>query len=79
MCAMNKRIAAAVLWLLAGSYLGALLAHMVGVSDVLGPILGVAAAALIAGDPRGLIWNASTGSSGPSSPRVSSPNAVLDR
>jgi hypothetical protein len=57
---MNKRIAAGVLWLLAGWYLGNIVAFGVGISDLLGPILGIAAAAVVAGDPLGLIWSGST-------------------
>ena len=53
---MNKRVAAGVLWLFAGWYLGNIVAYHVGLSDLLGPILGIAAAAVVAGDPLGLIW-----------------------
>lgn len=56
---MNKRIAAGVLWLFAGWYLGNIVAFHVGISDLLGPILGIAAAAVVAGDPLGLIWTGS--------------------
>jgi hypothetical protein len=51
-----KRILAAVLWFYAGWYAGATIAYFLGVSEVLGPILGTATAGLIAGDPRGIIW-----------------------
>lgn len=51
-----KRILAAVLWFYAGWYAGATIAYFLGLSGALGPILGTAAAALIAGDPRGIIW-----------------------
>jgi hypothetical protein len=53
---MSKRIAAGILWFLAAWYLGAWIALFLGVSDVLGPILGIAAAAVFAGDPLGIIW-----------------------
>jgi hypothetical protein len=53
---MKKRVAAGFLWLFAGWYLGAFVAWMLGVSDLLGPILGIAAAVLIAGDPLQVIW-----------------------
>jgi hypothetical protein len=33
-----------------------MIAAMVGISPMLGPIVGAAAAMLIAGDPRGIIW-----------------------
>ncbi|HET9346937.1 MAG TPA: hypothetical protein VFO05_14690 [Candidatus Limnocylindrales bacterium] len=53
---MKKRVLSAVLWFYCGWYAGAMIAHVAGISVALGPILGVAAAALIAGDPRGIIW-----------------------
>ena len=53
---MSKRILAAMLWFYAGWYAGAVLADLFGVSPFLGPIIGVAAAALIVGDPRRIIW-----------------------
>jgi len=55
---MKKRILAAFLWFYAGWYGGALLADFIGISPMLGPIVGAAAAALIVGDPRHLIWTA---------------------
>ena len=56
---MNQRIAAGVLWLFAGWYLGNIVAFYFGISDLLGPILGVAGAAIVAGDPLRLIWSGS--------------------
>lgn len=53
---MFKRVLAALLWFYAGWYGGALLADFLGVSLLLGPIIGAATAALVAGDPRHLIW-----------------------
>jgi hypothetical protein len=53
---MGKRILAGVLWLFAGWYLGNLIAFHVGLSELLGPVLGVVAAGAVAGDPLGLIW-----------------------
>lgn len=55
---MTKRILAMVLWFYTGWYGGAILADFFAVSPTLGPILGAAAAALIAGDPRRIIWTA---------------------
>ncbi len=55
---MTKRIAAAFLWFYAGWYAGALIAEFLGVSALLGPIIGAAAAGLIVGDPRRMIWTA---------------------
>jgi len=57
---MKKRALSAVLWFYCGWYAGAMIAHALNVSVAIGPILGVAAAALIAGDPRGIIWSRST-------------------
>lgn len=53
---MKKRALSAVLWFYCGWYAGAMVAHALDLSIAIGPILGVAAAALIAGDPRGIIW-----------------------
>lgn len=54
---MYQRIAAAVLWFFAGLYLGGWLALLAGISDLIGPILGISAAVLFAGDPLGIIWS----------------------
>jgi hypothetical protein len=53
---MLKRSLAVLLWFYAGWYAGALIAYHLGISDILGPVLGTAAAALIAVDPRRIIW-----------------------
>ena len=53
---MTKRVLAAGLWLFSGWYLGAFIAWVLGISALLGPALGITAAILIAGDPRGIIW-----------------------
>ncbi len=53
---MTKRVLAAILWFYAGWYAGAMLAEFIGVSPLLGPLIGAAAAGLIAGDPRRIIW-----------------------
>ena len=53
---MKKRALSGVLWFYCGWYAGAMIAHALDVSVAIGPILGVALAALIAGDPRGIIW-----------------------
>ena len=55
---MLKRVLAAFLWFYAGWYGGNILADFFGVSLLLGPIIGAAAAALVAGDPRRIIWTA---------------------
>lgn len=53
---MTKRLLATALWFYTGWYAGAILADFLAVSPLLGPIVGAAAAALIAGDPRRIIW-----------------------
>jgi hypothetical protein len=55
---MKKRVLAAFLWFYTGWYAGALVASFLGVSPMLGPILGAAVAAVIVGDPRRIIWTA---------------------
>ncbi len=67
---MKKRVLAALLWFYAFWYVGAMIAELAGLSAALGPILGTAAAAIIAGDPRGLIWRQRT------SDRASTPVAI---
>jgi hypothetical protein len=54
--AMTKRVAAAFLWFYTGWYAGAFLAEIFGVSPVIGPIVGVAAAGFFVGDPLRIIW-----------------------
>lgn len=53
---MKKRLLSAALWFYTGWYAGAIVAHALGLPLALGPIVGAAATALIAGDPRGVIW-----------------------
>ena len=53
---MKKRVLAAFLWFYAGWYAGAILSDFLGVSPFLGPIIGAAAAAVVVGDPRRIIW-----------------------
>jgi hypothetical protein len=53
---MKKRVLSAFLWFYCGWYAGAMIASALGISPVIGPILGATAAFLIAGDPRGIIW-----------------------
>ena len=58
---MTKRVLAAMLWFYTGWYAGAMIAAYLGVSPLLGPLLGAAAAGLIAGDPRRIIWTPRAG------------------
>lgn len=53
---MKKRIVATFMWFYVGWYGGALIADILGVSPILGPIIGAAVAALFVGDPRKIIW-----------------------
>jgi hypothetical protein len=62
---MNKRVLSAVLWFFAGWYVANFVAAIFGVSFLLGPLVGTAAAALIGGDPFGVIWSSSRAFSSP--------------
>lgn len=70
---MKKRILAAFLWFYAGWYAGAIIADFVGVSPFLGPMIGAVAAALVVGDPRGIIWKRRSQSPTPSNELASDP------
>jgi hypothetical protein len=61
---MKKRITAAVLWFFTGWFVGAATAFVLGMSGLLAPVLAIAFAAVVAGDPARLIWT-------PAAPRVS--------
>ncbi len=65
---MKKRTLATILWFYAAWYAGAMVAHVLGLSAVLGPILGTAAAAIVAGDPRRIIWTRPATSSAAAGP-----------
>ena len=60
---MKKRVLSTVLWFFAGWYVANILAFIFGVSDIMGPIVGTAAAALIGGDPFRVIWTSKPESS----------------
>ncbi len=53
---MKKRILAAVLWFVAAWCVGAVIAFVAGLSPVIAPLAGTVAAAIVAGDPRAVIW-----------------------
>jgi len=58
--AMKKRVVAGLLWFYV-TWLGwGVLASVTGIPDLLGPVAGLAVAALIAGDPSGRIWGGRT-------------------
>jgi len=73
---MFKRSLAVLLWFYAGWYAGALVAYHLGISEILGPILGAAAAGLIALDPRRIIWVRQTESATAPARRTSAPDPV---
>ncbi len=54
-----KRLLAATLWFYAAWYAGSLLAAVIGVPDLIGPVVGIAAGLIVGVDPRHLIWNRS--------------------
>jgi hypothetical protein len=54
---MKKRLLAGILWFYAAWYGWSVVASFVGVADTAGPILGLVAAVLFAGDPLGRIWS----------------------
>jgi hypothetical protein len=56
-----KRTAAAILWFYAFWYLGSAVAAILGVPDLLGPVLGLTAGVMVGVDPRRLIWVRPTG------------------
>ena len=68
---MTRRVVAAVLWLLTGWYFGAVVATVFDLPTALAPILGIAAAAVVAADPWHVIW---IRRSTPASAVTSSPN-----
>lgn len=54
---MKKRVLATFLWFYTGWYAGSLLAELLGINPLLGPIIGIAAGILIVSDPRQIIWS----------------------
>lgn len=52
---MNKRVVAALLWFYAGWTIGSLVASTLGLSSILGPIVGIATATLFAADLRSVL------------------------
>lgn len=75
-----KRLVATGLWLYAFWYLGSMIAALVGVPDLLGPILGTAAGIIVGMDPRRRIWArpavAATITSTSATPRATAPNVA---
>jgi hypothetical protein len=54
-----KRATTFALWVFSFWYLGSAIALLFGISDAVGPILGLAAGSIIALDPRRMIWTSS--------------------
>ena len=75
---MNKRVLSTVLWFFAGWYVANFAAAILGVSFLLGPLVGTAAAALIGGDPFGLIWTTSRAFSHPARTNLSASHSNSD-
>ena len=51
-----KRFVAATLWLYAFWYIGSTISVIMGMPDLLGPVLGIAAGLIVGIDPRRVIW-----------------------
>lgn len=51
-----KRPIVVLLWFFAFWYAGSALAMFLALPDIIGPLLGAAAAAIVFANPRGLIW-----------------------
>ena len=51
-----KRLVAGMLWFYAFWTLGSVVSSVLGIPDLLGPIVGVAAGLIIGLDPRHVIW-----------------------
>jgi hypothetical protein len=56
---MKKRVLAGMLWFFATWYAWNIIASFAGVSDIAGPIIGLAAGLLFAVDPLNRIWTPS--------------------
>ncbi len=54
---MKTRVLAAMLWFFAGWYIGSYISVFFAITPYVGPVIGTAAAALFAGDPRRIIWS----------------------
>jgi hypothetical protein len=57
------RVLSTVLWFFAGWYVANFAVAMFGANAMLGPIVGITAAALIGGDPFRVLWTTKTASS----------------
>jgi hypothetical protein len=64
---LKRRLVAAIAWFLVGWYAWSILALLFGAPEIPGPVFGAAIAALIAGDPRRIIWTRPARPAGPRS------------
>ncbi|HEX5826855.1 MAG TPA: hypothetical protein VFY23_04990 [Candidatus Limnocylindrales bacterium] len=69
---MKKRVLAGILWFFAAWYGWCIFASFAGLSDVAGPLLGLAAGLLFAVDPLNRIWAAPR----PATQRMDAPAAA---
>lgn len=53
---MKKRLLAGILWFYAGWYAWAMVASLVHLPDVLGPLVGLVTAAFVVVDPLRFVW-----------------------
>jgi hypothetical protein len=54
---MKARVIAIPLWFVAGWFVGAMVAWMLGLTALIAPAVGVAAAAFVYFDPRNVFWH----------------------
>jgi hypothetical protein len=73
---MKLRIASAILWFLAGWLAVGSIAIHVGVNPVVGPLVGIAWAALVVIDPKDVVWRVGK-RSGKASHEIGSQGAVV--
>lgn len=76
---MKLRIVSGVLWFLAGWVLAGGIAYVLGVTQPVGTLIGIAWAAFVTIDPKHLLWSAASQGTSPriSGPRSSAPNAQV--
>jgi hypothetical protein len=70
---MKKRAVTGFLWFYATWYAWNFVAVLLGVTDAMGPVLGLVAAYLFAGDPLGRIWRSVRTSAQPITTTSSAP------
>ncbi len=58
---MKLRITSTLLWLLAGWAVGAAFATILGVSTLIGPVVGIVWGAFVLADPKHVLWAARDG------------------